>query len=134
MSTASSLTERDGPVRDALHGIYEAWRANDADAFAAFYTDDATAVLPGSYSRNRGEIRSFMSAGFAGRLKGSSVVSEAKSIRFIGDSAAVVIDESGVLMAGEDTVPPARAVRATWLLAKHEGQWLVAAYHNSPLQ
>jgi uncharacterized protein (TIGR02246 family) len=132
MTTASSLTERDVPVRDVLHGLYEAWRANDADAFAAFYTNDATAVLPGHYSRNREEIRSYMSAGFAGPLKGSSVLSDAKSVRFIGDSAAIVIDEGGVLMAGEEAVPPARAVRATWLLAKHEGQWLVEAYHNSP--
>ena len=132
MTTTSSLTERDVLVRDVLHGLYEAWRANDADAFAAFYTDDATAVLPGHYNRTRAEIRSYMSAGFAGPLHGSSVLSDIKSIRFLGDRSAVVIDEGGVLMAGEDILPPGRAVRATWLLTQHEGQWLVAAYHNSP--
>jgi uncharacterized protein (TIGR02246 family) len=129
----AALSERDLGIRNVLYGIYTAWRANDADAFAAFYTADATAVLPGSYSRNRDEIRSHMSTGFTGRLKGSSVISEAKSIRFVGDGAAVVIDESGILMAGEETVPSSRLVRATWLLAKHGGQWLVEAYHNSPI-
>ena len=86
------------------------------------------------YSGTREEIRSYMAAGFAGRLKGSSVISEVKNIRSIGDSAAVVIDESGVLMADEETVPSSRLVRATWLLAKHDGRWLIEAYHNSPIR
>ena len=132
-NATSAPTEADLGVRRVLDGIYTAWRANDADAFAAFYTPDASAVLPGTYNRNREEIRRYMATGFAGRLKGSAVISEPKSIRYLGDRAAVVIDESGVLMAGEETVPSSRLVRATWLLEKHDGRWLVAAYHNSPM-
>jgi uncharacterized protein (TIGR02246 family) len=45
-----------------------------------------------------------------------------------------VVSTGGVLMPGETSVPPQRLVRATWVLARQDGAWLIAAYHNSPLQ
>lgn len=129
----SAPTDRDSGVRDVLHDVYAAWKANDAEAFAARFAEHATSVLPGTYSQGKDEIRAYMAAGFAGPLKGSTVIDEVKSVRFVGDTAAVVISESGVLMAGEDGVPASRLVRATWVLAERDGQWSVEAYHNSPI-
>jgi hypothetical protein len=37
------------------------------------------------------------------------------------------------LFAGETEVPAHRLVRATWVLAHHDGRWLIAAYHNCPV-
>jgi uncharacterized protein (TIGR02246 family) len=51
-------------------GVYEAWEANDAEAFVADYLDDASVVQPGAYKKNRQEIQSTMAGGFAGPLKG----------------------------------------------------------------
>ncbi|GAA3478570.1 SgcJ/EcaC family oxidoreductase [Streptomyces yanii] len=136
IATAAS-TQSEAAVREVLHRVYAAWADNDADAFAALYTQDATSVLPGSYSDGKEAIRARMAAGFAGPLKGSTVVDEVRSVRFIGEDAAVVISRSGILPAGESTVPADRFVLATWVLAKAAGQgagegWLVAAYHNCP--
>jgi uncharacterized protein (TIGR02246 family) len=36
-------------VRDVLRQAYGAWADNDAGAFAALYTDDATVVMPGVF-------------------------------------------------------------------------------------
>ena len=115
-----------------IQAIYEAWAAGDADAFAELYTDDATVVQPGVHKKDKAEIRTTMAAGFAGPLKGSRVLDEPKSVRFLGPDAAVVISEGGVLMAGQGELPAERLVRATWVLAKHNEQWFVAAYQNSP--
>ena len=56
---------------DVLKGVYEAWEANDAEAFVADYLDDASVVQPGVYKKDRQEIQATMAGGFAGPLKGS---------------------------------------------------------------
>jgi uncharacterized protein (TIGR02246 family) len=119
-------------VMTVIHAVYDAWAAGDAEAFAELYTDDATVVQPGTHKKDKGEIRTMMAAGFAGPLKGSRVLDEPQSVRFLGAGAAVVVSEGGVIMAGHDDVPAERMVRATWALTKQDGQWLVAAYQNSP--
>lgn len=119
-------------VLNVIQSVYDAWAANDADAFAALYTEEATVVQPGVHKKNKGDIRTTMAAGFAGPLKGSRVLDEPQSVRFLGSDAAVVITEGGVLMPGQNELPSERLVRATWVLTKVAEQWYVAAYQNGP--
>ncbi len=128
----SVLTKDDRAVRAVLQAVYAAWADNDADAFAALYVEDATVVQPGVYKTSRDDVRTSMAAAFAGPMKGSRAIDEPKNVRFLGDDAAVVISEAGILMAGETNLPAERLVRATWVLVKRDGTWLIAAYHNCP--
>jgi uncharacterized protein (TIGR02246 family) len=130
-STTASDVDRQA-VSDVLGRLYEAWEANDAGAFVADYLDDASVVQPGIYKRGREEIRTTMAAGFAGPLQGSRVINHPQDIRLLTDETAIVVSEDGILFPGQDVVPSAALVRATWVLAKREGSWYVAAYHNSP--
>jgi uncharacterized protein (TIGR02246 family) len=36
------------------------------------------------------------------------------------------------VLAGQTEVQEAAKVNATWVFEKRDGQWLIAAYHNSP--
>ncbi|MFE9644271.1 SgcJ/EcaC family oxidoreductase [Streptomyces sp. NPDC006365] len=119
-------------ILKVLKGVYEAWNANDADAFVAEYTEDASAILPGSYRKSRDEIRASMEVGFSSFLKGSTTTDKVLNVRFINDDAAVVVSETGVLFPGETEVPDERLVIATWVLTRQDGSWLLAAYQNSP--
>jgi len=119
-------------IKGVLEGVYKAWDAGDADAFVADYRDDATAILPGSYRRSKEVVRENMAVGFASFLKGSTSVDKLDSIRFLGETAAVVVSETGIMFPGETEVPAERTVYATWVLEKRDGAWLVVAYHNSP--
>jgi uncharacterized protein (TIGR02246 family) len=74
-----------------------------------------------------------MAQAFAGPLRGSSTWNKQLSIRFAGQDAAIVVSASGILFPGDTEVPDARKVNATWVFEKRDGQWLIAAYHNSPL-
>jgi uncharacterized protein (TIGR02246 family) len=135
MSSKTSTTASDADqqaVSDVLKRLYEAWEANDAEAFVADYLDDASVVQPGIYKKDRDEIRTTMAAGFAGPLQGSQVINDPQDIRFLTDETAIVVSEDGILFAGQDVVPSETLVRATWVLAKRDGSWYVAAYHNSP--
>jgi uncharacterized protein (TIGR02246 family) len=130
-STTVSDTDRQA-VLDVLRRGYEAWEANDAEAFVGYYLDDASVVQPGIYKKDREEIRTTMAAGFAGPLKGSRVFDRPQDIRFLNDETAIVVSEGGIIFPGQDVAPSERLVRATWVIAKRDGSWYVAAYHNSP--
>ncbi|MGA4846725.1 SgcJ/EcaC family oxidoreductase [Streptomyces sp. G5(2025)] len=132
MTAKQTRTADETAIRKVLKGVYEAWNANDADAFVADYTDDASAILPGSYRKSREEIRESMQAGFSTFLKGSTTTDEVLDIRFLNDDAAVVISETGILFPGETEVPQDRVVIASWVLTRQDGKWLLAAYQNSP--
>ncbi len=110
-----------------------AWAAGDAAAFVADYSADATVIMPGSYRRNRDEIRQSMAESFATILKGTKVTDEIQSIRFLGDDHAIAVSKAGILFPGETEVPGNRFVYATWVLQRREGSWLVESYHNSPI-
>jgi uncharacterized protein (TIGR02246 family) len=118
-------------VLGVLKGVYEAWETNDAEAFVADYLDDASVVQPGVYQKNRQEIQATMAGAFAGPLKGSRVINQPRDVRFLNEDTAIVISEGGIVFPGQNEVPSERTVRATWVLAKRDGRWLVAAYHYS---
>ncbi|MEU5540476.1 SgcJ/EcaC family oxidoreductase [Streptomyces sp. NPDC020362] len=119
-------------ILEVLKGVYDAWDAHDAAAFVADYTEDASAILPGSYRKSRDEIRESMEAGFSSFLKGSTTTNKVLNIRFLNDDAAVVVSETNILFPGETEVPGDRLAIATWVLTRQDGKWLLAAYQNSP--
>ena len=125
--------EDEAAIQAVLADSYQALEAGDADGMVADYTADATAIMTGSLRDSRDVIRQSMALAFAGPLKGSSTYNKRLSLRFVGRDAAIVVSESGILFAGETEVPDARKVNATWVFEKRDGQWLIAAYHNSPV-
>ncbi|GGP99062.1 uncharacterized protein (TIGR02246 family) [Actinomadura coerulea] len=118
-------------VREVFERLYKAWGDGDADAFADFYVEDATVVMPGVFNRGREAVRGYMAAAFDGPLKGSRAVDEPQDVRVYGDTA-IVVSRAGIIMAGEQEFPPERERLATWVLSRRDGRWLVAAYANAP--
>ena len=126
-------TQDEVAIRAVLVDSYAAWKAGDADGMVANYTADATAIMTGSLRDSRDVVRENMAMAFEGPLKGTSTYNKQLSLRFVGRDAAIVVSESGILFAGETEVPDTGKVNATWVFEKRDGQWLIAAYHNSPL-
>ena len=120
-------------IQAVLVDSYKAWEAGDADGMVADYTADATVIMPGARRDNRDEIRDNMALAFEGPLKGTSTWNRQRSLRFVGTDAAVVVVESAILFPGQTEVADEGKVNATWVFEKRDGQWLIAAYHNSPV-
>jgi uncharacterized protein (TIGR02246 family) len=129
---SDSRAEDQAAIRSVLVDSYKAWEAGDAEGMVANYTADATAIMTGSFRDSRAVIRENMALAFAGPLKGSSTYNKQLSLRFVGRDAAIVVSESGILFPGDTEVPDTAKVNATWVFEKRDGQWLIAAYHNSP--
>jgi uncharacterized protein (TIGR02246 family) len=129
----NSRAEDEAAIQAVLADSYKAWEAGDADGMVASYTEDATAIMTGSLRESREVIRQNMALAFEGPLKGSSTCNKQLSIRFAGRDAAIIVSESGILFAGQTEVPDTGKVNATWVFQKRDGQWLIAACHNSPV-
>jgi uncharacterized protein (TIGR02246 family) len=125
-------TADEAAIQSVLADSYKAWEAGDADGMVADYTADATAIMTGSLRNSRDVIRDSMASAFDGPLKDTSTWNKQLSLRFVGRDAAIAVSESGILFGGEAEVPDTRKVNATWVFEKRDGQWLIAAYHNSP--
>jgi uncharacterized protein (TIGR02246 family) len=132
MTASQTQTADETAILQVLTNVYDAWDAHDADAFVAEYTEDASAILPGSYRSSRDEIRETMRDAFSTYLKGSTTTNKVLDVRFLNEDAAIVITETGVLFPGESAVPDDRLAIASWVLTRREGRWLLAAYQNSP--
>lgn len=130
--TTEAQKKEEAAILDVIKGVYQAWNNADPDAFVADYLEDASAILPGAYMKSREEIRGAMAFSFNGPLKGTRSSDHVLNVRFLNDDAAVVISETGILVPGETKAPPERTVHATWVLARRDGKWQLAAYSNSP--
>ena len=131
---SDSRPDDEAAIQAVLADSYKAWSAGDADGMVANYTTDASAIMTGSLRDSRDVIRENMALSFAGPLKNTSTYNKQLSIRFVGRDAAIVVSESGILFGSQTEVPDAAKVNNTWVLEKRDGQWLIAAYHNSPAQ
>ena len=129
---SDSHAEDAAAIQSVLADSYKAWEAGDADGMVANYAPDATAIMTGSLRDSRDVIRESMALAFAGPLKNTSTYNKQLSLRFLGGDAAIAVSESGILFAGQTEVPDTGKVNATWVFEKRDGQWLIAAYHNSP--
>lgn len=112
--------------------IIKAWANNDADMFADTFTEDGTLTLPGLHLTSREEIRTYMAAAYAGPFKGTRVFGEPIGVKYLADTAALVITRGGVLAPGDEEVAPEREIRATWVLSKRDKEWLITSYQNTP--
>jgi uncharacterized protein (TIGR02246 family) len=108
------------------------WAYGEADTIASLFVEDGTLVLPGVFCNGREEVRAYFAEAYAGRYKGTQVIGKPISIRSLGQDVAILLSHGGVLESGETEVSESGAIRASWLVVKRDGEWLLAAYQNTP--
>lgn len=113
--------------------LVSSWAESDADAFSRLFAEDGCLILPGVYVVGRGPIRDYMADAFTKQYKNTRVTGQPVNIKFLGDSAMVMVTKGGVLHAGETKVSDLRSIHATWLAARQpDGSWALANYQNCP--
>ncbi|MFI1718244.1 SgcJ/EcaC family oxidoreductase [Streptomyces litmocidini] len=128
-----TVTDEDKAAIAALpQRVVEAWAAHDADAFAEVFTPDGSMIIPGVFQKGREAIRAFLTQAFQGPFKGTRVTGTPVDLRFANSDSGILITQGGILAPGETEPSAERAVNASWVVVKREGQWFLAAYQNSP--
>jgi uncharacterized protein (TIGR02246 family) len=121
-------------IAGATMKMISSWATNDADIFAAVFTDDATLILPGDvHLAGREAIRTYMAAAYKGRYRGTTVTGRPLSMRRLSEDVAVITTIGGVLEPEHTLLTEKATIRATWVLRRIGGEWLISAYHNSPV-
>lgn len=131
-AAVSTRSADETAAKAAVENIGKAWAANDANAFADAYTVDGTMILSGDrFVRGRETIRTMVTQQFASAHRGTTLLQNVIDVRLLGSDTAVVITEGGVLAPGEAVPAREREIRATWVMQKQSGDWLIAAYQNT---
>ena len=121
-------------IKQCVAAWEDAWNRHDAHATAMAYVEDgdfsSTTGIPSHGSK---ELEAHYNEIFTTFLKDAHRTDTVKSIRFLGpDMASVDIDwqmTGARTRDGKDA--PNRKGLLTWIVTKHNGQWMITIYHES---
>ncbi|WP_245547335.1 SgcJ/EcaC family oxidoreductase [Nocardia brevicatena] len=110
-----------------------AWDRNDADAFGATFTENATyTTFLGTHYAGRRDLTEAHRALFSGFLEDTKLADSFLGVRFHGDDVAIVTTRGDRY---EDDRPAALSKTQTYTLVREtDGQWRIASFHNTKRQ
>lgn len=116
--------------------IVEAWNANDAEAFGAFFTEDADYIVYfGKRLQGREAIVAEHREVFATFLKGSKLYSDVTDVRFLSPGIAVAHTLGTSTTHGGRKPPASRNAIQTFVLVKQpDGAWRITAFQNTRIK
>jgi len=130
---AQGSADEEARIRTQLAGWVEAWNRGDAEAVAAFYTQDAIRMFPhGTVETGRDSISGVYQRAFMAPLPAGveqTLTTSVRSIRLLRPDVAIVDYEyraTGLPMLPELAVTG----RTTLVLLKEGGTWLRSVQSN----
>ena len=130
----SGMDADSAAIKQSVAAWEDAWNRHDAHATAMRYVED------GDFSNTMGvpshgwkELEGHYTTIFTTNLKNAHRTDTVKSIRFLTpEIASVDIDWQMTGAKGPDgSEIPLRKGLLTWIVTKHNGEWLITIYHES---
>jgi uncharacterized protein (TIGR02246 family) len=116
-------------VRELFQKLLDAWGRGDGTAYGDLFTADADYVaFDGSRTVGREQIASSHQQLFETWLKGTRLVGQVDSVRFLSPAVALVHATGATLMPGKEK--PQRPSIQTLVATTEEGPWRFTAFHN----
>lgn len=122
------------PQLRALVAAYEdTFDRHDPEGLAAFYRDDADIIVRNSpLIQGKQAIRSFWRTYFS-QPRPWRVLLIIDEIKMLSDNVALLnFTATGATFEAMDRLSPVRRARATWVVAREDGSWLIAALRVLP--
>ncbi|MBB5922032.1 uncharacterized protein (TIGR02246 family) [Actinoalloteichus hoggarensis] len=132
----------DGVARDdeeqigaLLAEAADAWTRGDAAGFVAVFAPDSDFVgNDGVLRRGRLANQRWHSRLLSGVFRGSRLVLECESLRFLNTEVALAHTLSSIVFPWRSEPSPRTSSRGTWVLIRQDGRWLVSAVQHSRLR
>lgn len=119
-------------IRRLYEEFMEGWNRGSAQAFAAPFTEDGDLIgFDGTHLNGRREITSFHQPLFDKWLKGTRLVGEVKTVRFLSPDVALMHAIGGTVMRGKSEPSPERNSIQTLVARREGGRWRLAAFQNT---
>lgn len=122
-------------IRALVQKCIEGWNKGSGEAFAAQFAEDSDFVVAnGRHDKGRRQTASAHQQIFDTFFKGTRLWLQVKSVRFLRPDVALVHTLSKVLKPGESDTSPEPEFIQTWAVSKRGNEWLIDAFHNTPIQ
>ncbi|MFI9638373.1 SgcJ/EcaC family oxidoreductase [Nocardia sp. NPDC051929] len=120
-------------VCGTIAAMTAAWGRNDADAFGATFTENATyTTFLGTRYVGRRDLTEAHRALFSGFLKGTELADSFLGVRFYGADVAIVTSR-GDRYEGDRPAELSKTQTYT-LVREADSQWRIASFHNTKRQ
>lgn len=129
----SSMEADSAGIKQSVAAFSAAWNSHDARATSMRYVEDGDfSSTTGATSHGWKELEAHYNEIFTTFLKDAHRTDTVRSIRFLGpEIASVDIDwQMTGAKTREGVDVPFRKGLLTWIMTKHDGQWLITVYHE----
>lgn len=124
----TNSTADEKAIRELLDHTTDAWNRNDADAYGAAFTENASYVaFFGGIYRGRHEIIESHRVLFAKVLRGTRMYNEVVEIRLVAPDAAVLVTRGDVAKRA----PKRLAKVQSYTVVCIDGNWQFASFQNT---
>jgi uncharacterized protein (TIGR02246 family) len=122
-------------IRALLQKCIEGWNKGSSEAFAAQFAEDSDFVSAnGMHLKGRKQNASHHQRIFDTIFKGTRLWAQVKSVRFLRPDVALMHTHGTILKPGESDASPEPESIQTLTVSKHGNEWLIDAFHNTPIQ
>jgi uncharacterized protein (TIGR02246 family) len=119
-------------VRALYQQLMDSWNTGSGEAYAAPFAGDSDLIgFDGTHFKGRQEIAPFHQRPFDTHLKGTRLVGQVTSVRFLSPDVALMHAVGGTVMRGKSAPTPERDSIQTLIATKRGGEWRLAAFHNT---
>jgi uncharacterized protein (TIGR02246 family) len=127
-----SSTNDEAAVRALYRQLMDGWNKGSGESFAVPFAEDGDLIgFDGTHLKGRREIASFHQPLFDKWLKGTRLVGEVKSVRFLSPDVALMHVIGGTVMEGKSEPSPERDSIQTLVATKRGDEWSLAAFQNT---
>ena len=119
-------------VRALYQQLIDAWNSSSGEVYAAPFAEDGDLIgFDGTHFKGRQEIAPFHHRLFDTHLKGTRLVGQVTSVRFLSPDVALMHAVGGTVMRGKSAPTPERDSIQTLVATNCGGEWRLAAFHNT---
>lgn len=129
-----AYSDEEKEVRSLYARLIEGWNERNAQAMADPFAQDGSMVgFDGSQVEGRDGIREHLKPIFASHPT-PPYVTIVRSVRFLGEDAAVLRAIAGMVPPGKTDIEPAFHAIQTVVAEKQDGVWQVVHFQTTPAQ
>lgn len=132
LSFGGTSYSRDEDIKSLYHRLLDCWNQRTAEGYAELFSEDGNVVgFDGSQMNGRREIAVELGRIFADHQT-ARYLGKVREVRFLTSEVAVLRAVVGMLPPGQNDINPAVNAVQTLVVARDEGGWRIAVFHNTP--
>ena len=132
MREQESTAEDEAAVRGLYQALLEQWNRRDAAGMADLFAEAGHLVgFDGSVVNGRAAIAAHLAPIFRDHPT-AAYVGKVREVRFLAPGVAVLRAVAGLVPPGAADINPALNAVQSLVAARHDGQWRVELYQNTP--